>query len=110
MGLYGMSRIGNTLLYKGMCHELDGEYDGKVGHLQLGNWSEHLLLEEVLTTLTNINMPKVFPKIGKEKVLVLLSYNDMLDKLDFKPFNSWVSKKIIAFMCIEGNLGCKTWC
>ena len=88
MGLYGMSSIGKSLLCKGMCHELDGEFDGKVCHLQLGNRSEELLLVEVLTTLTNINMQRISPKNWKEKVLVLFNYNDMLDKLDFTPFNS----------------------
>ena len=88
MGLYGMNSIGKSLLCKGMCHELDGEFDGKVCHLRLGNRSLHSLLEEVLATLTNINMLRISPKIRKEKVLVLFSYSDMLDKLEFKPFNS----------------------
>lgn len=88
MGLYGMSGIGKSLLCKAMRHELDGECDGKVCHLELGKRSEHSLLKEVLATLTNINMQRISPKIGKEKVLVLFCYNDMLDKLDFTPFNS----------------------
>lgn len=75
MGLYGMSHNWRkTLLCKDMCHELDGEFDGRVCHLQLDNQSEHLLLRGVLTTLTNPstnpNIPEIVQDIGKEEVRV----------------------------------------
>ena len=88
MGLYGTSCIGKTLLCKGMCYELDGEFDGKVCHLQLGNQSERFLLNEALTTLTNTNMPEIVQEIGEEEVLVLFTCNGIFNKLDFTPFNS----------------------
>ena len=86
MGLYGMTRIGKTLLCKGMCHELDGEFDGKVCYLRLDNQNERYLFNEVLTTLTT--MPMMPREIGKKEGPVLFTHNDILDDLDFKPFDS----------------------
>ena len=88
MGLYGMNFTGKTLLCKGMCYEMDDEFEGRVCYLQLDNQSEQLLLNKVLTTLTNTNVPEIVQKIGKEEVRVLFTYNDIFDDLDFKPFNS----------------------
>ena len=86
MGLYGTADFGKTLLCEGMCHELDGELDGKVCYLRLDNQSDHLSLIKVLTTLTTIPMSS--QEIGMEEVPGLFTHNDIIDDLDFKPFDS----------------------
>lgn len=80
MGLYGMGGIGKTMICKIICNELDGAFDGKVCHVELGNQSKHELLRKVLTTLTNTSM-EVAQEMRKEEVLVLFTYNDILDEL-----------------------------
>lgn len=80
MGVYGGSYTGKTLLCKGMCYELDDEFEGRVCYLQWNNELEQLY---VVT-----NMPKTVQKIEKKEVRVLFTCNDIFDDLYFKPFNS----------------------
>ena len=70
IGLYGMGGMGKTEICKMMCNEMDGEFDGKVCHVELGSQSEHELVTEVLTTLTNTSA-EVVQKVEKGKVIVL---------------------------------------
>ena len=70
IGLYGMGGMGKTEICKMMCNEMDGEFDGKVYHVELGSQSEHELVTEVLTTLTNTSA-EVVQKVEKGKVIVL---------------------------------------
>ena len=83
MGLYGMNRAAKSLLCRGMCHELDGEFDGNACYLRLDNQSENWLKDEVFRA-----MLWSYREIGKEEVPVLFTHNDILDNLDFKPFDS----------------------
>ena len=70
IGLYGMGGMGKTQICKMMCNEMDGEFDGKVCHVELGKQSKHKLVKKVLTTLTNISA-EVVQEVGKDKVLFL---------------------------------------
>ena len=70
IGLYGLGGMGKTEICKMMCNEMDGEFDGKVCHVELGNQNEHELVHEMLTTLTNTSA-EVVQEVGKGKVFVI---------------------------------------
>ena len=67
IGLHGVGGIGKTEITKMMCNEMDGEFDGKVCHVEMGYESEHELVKKVLTTLTNTS-EEVVQEVGKDKV------------------------------------------
>jgi D-aminopeptidase len=52
---------------------MDGEFDGKVCHVELGKQSKHELVKKVLTTLTNTSA-EVAHEVGQDKVFVLYSH------------------------------------
>jgi Ni2+-binding GTPase involved in maturation of urease and hydrogenase len=70
IGLYGLGGMGKTEICKMMCNEMDGEFDGKVCHVELGSQSEHELVKNLLTTLTNTSA-EVVQEVGKGKVFVI---------------------------------------
>ncbi len=70
IGLYGVGGMGKTEICKMMCNEMDGEFDGKVCHVELGKQSKHKLVKKVLTTLTNTSV-EVVDEVGKDKVFNL---------------------------------------
>ncbi len=70
IGLYGLGGMGKTQICKLMCNEMDGEFDGKVCHVELGKQSKHELIKKVLTTLTNTSA-EVVQEVGKDKVFIL---------------------------------------
>jgi Holliday junction resolvasome RuvABC ATP-dependent DNA helicase subunit len=65
IGLYGVGGMGKTQICKIMCNEMDGEFDGKVCHVEL--------VKKVLTTLTNTSA-EVVQEVGQDKVFVLYSH------------------------------------
>ena len=65
--------MGKTQICKIMCNEMDGEFDGKVCHVELGKQSKHELVRKVLTTLTNTTA-EVVQEVGKDKVFVLYNH------------------------------------
>jgi hypothetical protein len=71
IGLYGLGGMGKTQICKIMCNELDGEFDGRVCHVELGNQSKHDLVKKVLTTLTNTSS-EVVQEVGEDKVFVFI--------------------------------------
>jgi Holliday junction resolvasome RuvABC ATP-dependent DNA helicase subunit len=71
IGLYGLGGMGKTQICKIMCNELDGEFDGRVCHVELGNQSKHDLVKKVLTTLTNTSV-EVVQEVGEDKVFVFI--------------------------------------
>ena len=70
IGLHGMGGMGKTEICKIMCNELDGEFNGKVCHVELRQESEVKLVKKVLTTLTNTSVELV-EEVGKDKVFNL---------------------------------------
>jgi Holliday junction resolvasome RuvABC ATP-dependent DNA helicase subunit len=73
IGLYGVGGMGKTQICKIMCNEMDGEFDGKVCHVELGKQSKHELVKKVLSTLTNTSA-EVVQEVGQDKVFVLYSH------------------------------------
>ena len=71
IGLYGLGGMGKTQICKLMCNEMDGEFDGKVCHVELGKQSKHDVVNKILTTLTNTSV-EVVQEVGKDKVFILL--------------------------------------
>ena len=65
--------MGKTQICKIMCNEMDGEFDGKVCHVELGKQRKHELVKKVLTTLTNTSA-EVVQEVGEDKVFVLYSH------------------------------------
>ena len=78
IGLYGVGGMGKTQICKMMCNEMNGEFDGKVCHVELGNESEHELVKEVLTTLTNTSVEEV-QEVRKDKVFNLYTHGHFHD-------------------------------
>ena len=87
IGLYGLGGMGKTQICKLMCNELDGEFDGKVCHVELGKQSKHELIKKILTTLTNTSV-EVVQEVGEDKVFIL--YNQ-------KHFHE-SNVKVVSFM------------
>ena len=81
IGLYGLGGMGKTQICKIMCNELDGEFDGRVCHVELEKQSKHELVKKVLTTLTNTSA-EVVQEVGEDKVvffIIIISFmNPML--------------------------------
>ena len=71
IGLYGLGGMGKTQICKIMCNELDGEFDGRVCHVELGKQSKHELVKKVLTTLTDTSA-EVVQEVGEDKVFVFI--------------------------------------
>ena len=71
IGLYGLGGMGKTQICKIMCNELEGEFDGRVCHVELGKQSKHELVKKVLTTLTNTSA-EVVQEVGEDKVFVFI--------------------------------------
>jgi hypothetical protein len=88
IGLYGVGGMGKTQICKIMCNEMDGEFDGKVCHVELGKQSKHELAKKVLTTLTN-TIAEVVQEVGQDKVFVFYSYEHFHES-NVKP---------MSFMC-----------
>jgi hypothetical protein len=63
--------MGKTQICKIMCNEMDGEFDGKVCHVELEKQSKHELVKKVLTTLKNTSA-EVVQEVGQDKVFVFL--------------------------------------
>ena len=88
IGLYGVGGMGKTQICKIMCNEMDGEFDGKVCHVELGKQSKHELVRKVLTTLTNTSA-EVVQEVGEDKVFVLYNH-EHFHKSNVEP---------MSFMC-----------
>jgi hypothetical protein len=73
IGLYGVGGMGKTQICKIMCNEMDGEFDGKVCHVELGKQSKHKLVKKVLTKLTNTSA-EVVQEVAQDKVFVFFSH------------------------------------
>ena len=86
IGLYGVGGMGKTQICKIMCNEMDGEFDGKVCHVELGKQSKHELVKKVLTTLTNTSA-EVVQEVGEDKVFVLHSHEHFHES-NVKPLSS----------------------
>jgi GTPase SAR1 family protein len=52
VGVYGVGGIGKTTSCKVLCNDYFEEFEGKVCHIELGNGSKLLILQEVLKRLT----------------------------------------------------------
>jgi GTPase SAR1 family protein len=52
LGVYGVGGIGKTTACKVLCNDYFEEFEGKVCHIELGNGSKLLILQEVLKRLT----------------------------------------------------------
>ncbi len=70
IGLYGMGGMGKTQICKMMCNEMDGDFVGKVCHVELGEQSKHTLVKRVLTTLTNTR-EEIVQGVEEDKVFNL---------------------------------------
>ena len=78
IGLYGMGGMGKTEICKMMCYEMDGEFDGKVCHVELIKQSKHKLLKKVLTTLTN-SSEEVVKEMEEDKVCNIYTHGHFYD-------------------------------
>ena len=70
IGLYGLGGMGKTELCKMMCNEMDGEFDGKVCHVELGKPSKYEVVKKVVTKLTN-GSAELFQEMEEHKVFIL---------------------------------------
>ena len=70
IGLHGMGGMGKTQICKMMCNEMDGDFDGKVCHVELGKQSKHKLVKKVVTTLTNTR-EEIVQGVEEDKVFNL---------------------------------------
>ena len=70
IGLHGRGGMGKTQVCKMMCNDMEGEFDGKVCHVELEHklpQRKHELVKKVLTTLTNTKV-EVVQGVENDKV------------------------------------------